>query len=292
MKRLITVILACLITVPAYAEDVDKTIDAATDGHVDVSNIAGSIEVNGWNRSEVRVTGTLGKNVEELIFERDGDKVLIKVKVPKRGNHSIRTDLRIDVPRNSSIDVGTVSANIEVADVLGEQSLHSVSGDVDTSINGGEITAETVSGNVDIEGRNSEGEVSGSSVSGNVTIARASGEVLGETVSGNVIIDEGSFRRAYLSAVSGNVVFQAELQNGGKLKAETVSGDLDIDFMGDVSARFDVTTLNGRIKNCFGPKAQRTSKYGPGLELEFTEGDGKGYVGISAISGSVSICKK
>ncbi len=292
MKKLFALILVGLFSAPALAESVDKTIDAAADGHVDVSNIAGSVTVNGWSRDSVRVTGTLGKNVEELIFERDGDKILIKVKVPKRSNHSIRTNLNIDVPRGSSIDVGTVSANIEVSDVHGEQSLHSVSGDVDTSINGADVKAETVSGDVDIEGRNSDGEVSGSSVSGDVTIARASGEVTAEAVSGNVIIDEGSYRRAVLSAVSGNVVFQGELQKGGKLKAETVSGNLDIDFMGEVSAKFDVNTLNGRIKNCFGPKAQRTSKYGPGLELEFIEGDGDGYVGISAINGTVNICKK
>ena len=49
-------------------------------------------------------------------------------------------------------------------------------------------------------------------------------------------------------------------------------GDVDVQFSNDVGARFDIETFNGDIENCFGPKAERTSKYTPGLELSFTEG--------------------
>ena len=85
MKKLTAIALAFLFAAPLMAEEVDRTLDAASDGAVDVSNIAGSISVDGWNRNEVHVRGTLGRNVEELIFERDGDRITIKVKVPKRG---------------------------------------------------------------------------------------------------------------------------------------------------------------------------------------------------------------
>ena len=40
----------------------------------------------------------------------------------------------------------------------------------------------------------------------------------------------------------------------------------------------DVDTFNGRIRNCFGPKAERTSRYAPGWGLSFAEGDGDGRV--------------
>lgn len=292
MKRTLSTILACLLSVTAFAEEVDRTVDASADGHVDVSNIAGSIAVKGWKRNQVEVSGTLGRNVEELIVERDGDKVIIKVKVPKRGGRGIDSDLRINVPQNSSIDIGSVSADIEVEGVSGEQGLHTVSGDVNTEYTGGDLSAESVSGDVEVSGDNSDGDVRVSSVSGDVTLFRVSGEVRAESVSGDIVIDEGSFTRTVLETVNGEIVFRGELLKGGKLSAETVNGDVDINFSGDVSARFDIDTFNGNIRNCFGPKAERTSRYTPGWELSFTEGDGDGRVTISTLNGGVAICDK
>ena len=291
-KTIIVTSLACLLTATAFAEEVDRTIDASSDGHVDVSNISGSVTVHGWTRDSVEVTGTLGRNVEELILERDGDKVLIKVKVPRRGGRGIESDLRISVPQNSSLDVGAVSADIDVSDITGEQSLHTVSGDVTSEYAGADMTAESVSGDVEISGNNADGEVSASTVSGDVTLFRVSGKVEAESVSGDVIVDEGSFERAELGTVNGEVIFQGELRDDGRLSVETINGSVEIDFVGDVSARFSVDTFNGGINNCFGPKAERTSKYAPGWELEFSEGDGSGRVDVSTMNGRVSICKK
>ena len=292
MNRLFSAILACLLSVTVFAEDVDRTIVVSADGHVDVSNISGSVEVIGWNRNSVRVTGTLGRNVEELIVERDGDKVFIKVKVPKRGGRGIDSDLRINVPQNSSIDIGTVSADIDVTDVTGEQGLHTVSGDVNTEHTGADISAESVSGDVEITGDHTDGETRASSVSGNVRLIRLAGDVKAESVSGDVAIEEGSFERVGLETVTGELDFTGELRKGGKLTIDSVNGDVDVEFTGNVSARFDIDTFNGKISSCFGPKAKRASKYGPGWELEFTEGNGDSRVMISTLNGNVAICNE
>ena len=293
MKKLVMTTLACLLTLPAFAdEEVDRRLDAASDGHVEVSNIAGSVTVNGWNRNTVEVTGTLGRNVEELIFERDGDRIEIKVKVPRKSGRGIESDLRISVPKNSSIDIGTVSADIDVSDVTGEQSLSSVSGDIETDYTGGEMSAQSVSGDVEVSGNGAAGDVVASTVSGDVTLFRVSGEVEAESVSGDVVVDEGSFERAELGTVNGDIVFQGKLEKDGRLSIDTVNGGVDVEFDGDVSARFEIDTFNGGIRNCFGPKAERTSKYAPGWELKFTEGSGNGRVEISTMNGGVSLCKK
>ncbi|MCH9005573.1 MAG: DUF4097 family beta strand repeat protein [Proteobacteria bacterium] len=292
MKKFATIMLSCLIAVTVHAEEVDRTIDAASDGHVDVSNISGSVTVNGWNRDAVEVTGTLGRNVKELVLERNGDKILIKVKVPKHSGRGIDSDLHINIPQNSSLDVGTVSANIEVADIAGEQSLHTVSGDVVTEYTGADTSAESVSGDVEISGNNADGEVTADTVSGDVTLFRVSGEVSAESVSGNLIVDEGSFSRVELDTVNGEILFQGELRDDGRLSIETINGDVNVEFVGGVSARFEIDTFNGRIRNCFGPKAERSSRYAPGWELEFTTGDGSGRVEISTLNGAVNICQE
>jgi DUF4097 and DUF4098 domain-containing protein YvlB len=291
MRKLSVIALGLFFMAPVMAEEVDRTLDAASDGAVNISNIAGSVTVDGWNRSEVNVKGTLGRNVEELIVERDGNRVTIKVKVPKRGGRGIASDLSISVPRGSSLDVATVSADIDVRGVQGEQKLEAVSGDINTESFESDVRAGTVSGDVIIKGSGKDTVTRGNTVSGDVVLRDAAGEVSAESVSGDVIIDEGSFDRAQFNTVNGDIEFDAELRKGGRLSAETVNGEVDLSFEGTVSGRFDVDTFNGDISNCFGPKPERTSKYAPGQELSFQEGSGDARITVSTMNGDVSICR-
>lgn len=292
MKRLTVLTLATLLASPVMAEQVDRRLDAAPDGEVDISNVAGSVEVTGWSRNEVEVTGTIGRNVEELVFERDGDTINIQVKVPRRRGHGIDCDLEVRVPEGSFLDISTVSADITVAGVSGEQRLATVSGDIETESAGSDVSAEAVSGDIEIAGDNSRTETDASTVSGDVMLFRGSGTVRAESVSGDILIDEGTFGRADLGVVNGEIVFRAALEKGGRFSAETVNGDIDAEFAGDLSARIDIETFNGRIRSCFGPEPERTSKYTPGWELRFTEGDGDGRIDMGTMNGTVNICKK
>ena len=292
MKRLNAILLlGTALAMPAMAEEVDRTLDAAPDGHVDVSNISGSITVEGWSRDQVKGTGELGRNVEKLIFERSGDKITVKVKAPKRSSRGIASDLYIQIPEQSSLDVGTVSADIEVDEVLGEQKLNTVSGDIDAEAVSADIPAAAVSGDVEVNGDRKEAETRANSVSGDVTLFRVAGTIAAESVSGDIIIDEGAFDRVNMNTVNGEILFQSELRDGGRLKAETVNGSVDVEFVGDVEGRFEIDTFNGDIDNCFGPKAKRTSKYTPGWELEFVEGDGDARITISTLNGDVTLCR-
>ncbi len=275
----------------SLAEEIDRRLDAASDGDVSISNIAGSVEVTGWSRNEVEVTGTLGKNVEELIFERDGNEIEIKVRAPKGHGHGISSDLVIKVPEQSAIEVVGVSADIEIQNVLGEQRLQSVSGDIESEIGAADVDMTTVSGDVEVQGDGVAGHAELSSVSGDVEGQNLAGEVVADSISGDVVLVDGSFERVRLETVNGDIVFDAGLSDDGSFSLETINGDLDIKFNDSISARFDVETFNGDISNCFGPEPVRTSKYTPGTELKFTEGDGEGRVTIKTLNGDLRLCK-
>ena len=290
MKKLTAIFLAAFIALPVLAAEVDETLDAAADGHVNVSNIAGDVTIRGWSRNQVEVTGELGRNVEELIFKRDGDKITIKVKVPRKSGRGIDSDLHIQVPQDSSVDVGTVSADISITDVHGEQKLNTVSGDVDTEVADNDVSAESVSGDVEVSGEGKSIDTRAATVSGDVILFRVAGAVVAGSVSGDVTIDEGSFERAGLETVNGDIVFHAALRDGGKLEAETVNGSVVVEFADKVSGRYDIDTFNGNIRNCFGPKAERTSKYTPGWELSFQEGNGDARISVSTLNGDIAIC--
>lgn len=288
--KILTILFGVLLATATQAADVNETIDAAADGLVDISNVAGTIEVYGWSKSSVEVTGDLGANVEELVLERDGDRVTVKVKVPKHSSGKISSEIVVRVPEGSSIEVSGVSADIEVEDILGKQGLHTVSGDVTTKAASADVEAVSVSGDVEVEGDHKATETFANTVSGDVTLFGLGGEVKAVAVTGDVTIDEGSYDRASIETVNGDLFFLAELRKGGKLGVETVNGDVEIELGSDVSAEFEIDSFNGDIENCFGPEAQRTSKYAPGWELNFTEGDGEGSVTISTLNGDIHVC--
>ena len=294
MKKVTLVFIGCLLFSVAHAKDINESLDADAKGRVTIFNMAGSVNVEGWSRKVVEVTGLLGDDVEEFVFERDGDEIEIKVKVPERqkGRIDITSELTIHVPKGSSIEVATISADIEVEGVQGEQELQSVSGDIVTQGFAAEVVAESVSGDIDVQGDGKNTDAELASVSGDVTAENLAGSVAAESVSGDVVVAGGSFDRAMIETVSGDIVYRSTLRKDGKLHVETVNGDVDINFVGDVSARIDIDTFNGDIENYAREKAEKLGKYAPGLELSFTEGAGEGRVAISTLNGDLTICKK
>lgn len=290
-----TVLLALvgvLATSVTAAEQVERVLDASSDGTVVVSNIAGSIDVKGWSKNEVKVVADLGRDVEELIVERDGDEILIKVKVPNRNNRYISSVLKIQVPKDSMLEVSAVSADVDVEGVSGELSLQSVSGDMKIEVFGSDVEIETVSGDIRLQGHNQAMVTETSSVSGDIEASNLSGEIEVDSVSGDLELMGGSFSLVEANTVNGDVDFNAELVRGGELDVETINGDVTAIFTGTVSARFDIETFNGDIDNCFGPEPERTSRYTPGRELSFTHGDGDGRVQIETLNGGITLCMK
>jgi len=290
MKTFILALLGMVSTIVVAAE-INQSMDAAADGTVSISNISGSVEVQGWSRNQVEITGDLGSDVEELIFERDGDEIEIKVKTRQGNLRDIESHLVVKVPLASSLEVNTVSADIDVAELTGEQRLESVSGDIATEAFGSDIDVNSVSGDLEVEGNNQAMRSRFSSVSGDIDTENLAGEIGVESVSGDLVVVNGVFDRASMGTVNGDIVFHAQLLNDGRLDVETINGSVDIKFSGDVSARFDIETFNGDIRNCFGPKAVRVSEYGPGYELKFTEGGGSGRVTIETLNGDLRLCK-
>ncbi|MFQ6005454.1 MAG: DUF4097 domain-containing protein [Woeseia sp.] len=289
--RILALTCLSLLSAAAAAESVARRLDAAADSFVSINNTAGSVEVTGWSRKEVEVSGELGSSVEELVFERDGKNIEITVRTPKRGGRNISSELVIHVPEKSSLEVGGVSADIDVTNVHGTLQLQSVSGDIDSEVNSADIEITTVSGDVEVQGDDKSGHAELSSVSGDIDAQNLAGEAVVNSVSGDLVLVNGSFERVRLETTNGDIVFKAKLSDDGTLNVETINGDLEIEFDGKVSARFDIETFNGDIRNCFGPQPVRASEYTPGRELKFIEGGGKGRVTVKTLNGDLNLCK-
>jgi DUF4097 and DUF4098 domain-containing protein YvlB len=261
-------------------------------GQVEISNVSGSVVVTGWDRDEVEVTGELGEGTERLEFARSGKLTRVKVILPSRSYRVEGTDLVVKVPVGSSIAANTVSADLTVRGLRGSQRLQSVSGDVETEAAAEDVETKTVSGNVRVNGSGQRGLLTVTTVSGDATVTRVAGEVNGNTVSGNFTVALGEASRSRLRSTSGDLGVRGRLATDARLDFESISGNVRLDLDGPVSAEFDVSSFNGDIRNCFGPKPVRTSEYAPGSELRFREGQGGARVRIKTLNGDISVCNK
>lgn len=284
-------IVVALLVAPALADrEVSETVKAKADGVVTVENTAGAIEVVGWDRDEVKVEGTLTGDAKELVVD-GGKKTRIEVKYSRRSkNLKGGADLVIHVPEASRLDVECISAGIEVHGVTGIIDAESISGDVTIGGNCRVVEAETISGRVtiDCEAR----AVSATSISGLVSASGRSSEVEAETVSGDIRLEFDTYLDLDVESVSGDATVNGDLDGGGNFGFELHSGTLKLLVPGEVNADFRITTFSGGIDNGFGQKARKTSKYAPGRELEFTNGNGDARVRIDTFSGDVVIRKR
>lgn len=289
MTLAILVLALAAGTAPA-GEKVERSGEAPARGEVRIENMVGSIEVIGWDRQEVKLEGTLGKDVEDLEFETGRDGATIEVIYPRQSrNIEDGAELVIRVPLGSSVQIEGVSAWVKVSGVEGEIEASSVSGDV--TVTGGKesVQAESISGRVRVDG--SAAKVAVESISGQVTARGTQAEVEAASVSGSIELVFAEFRDLSVESVSGDVDCRGALHPKGDFSFDTVSGQVTLTVPADVSADFSVTTFSGGIDNDFGQKARKTSQYAPGKELEFSTGKGEAGVEINSFSGDVLIRK-
>lgn len=292
--RYAVIATSVLLATPAAqaVQNIDRSLPTGATPSVEISNVQGRVTVTAWDQQVVKVTGTIENDQTEFEFSGDQRHVVIKVRRESNKVHHSKDDaiLDIKVPAGASLDINTVSADIDVQGVRGEQRLEAVSGGVTTVAYSEQLDVRTISGDAVVKGTGGKARVDVQSVSGGVTVRGVDGEVEAQSVSGNIELDLGTATRLSLETVSGNLKASLTLASDARLDAESVSGHVDVRFAKPVNGEFEFETFSGNIENCFGPKAERKSKYAPGTELRFTQGSGGARVSVDTLSGTISIC--
>lgn len=293
MRVVVTVAAALLLAQAARAEEIEKSAQADPRGEVVIGNVAGEVQVTGWDRNEVHVSADLSEGVERLDFKTSGARTTIEVVLPRGRNYQGSTDLVVQVPRNSSLVINTVSADQTIKDVRGMQRLQAVSGMIQTELWNDDVELKSVSGEVWVRGHKGKGAMRVTTVSGDLRLEDIGSEMELNTVTGDMRVNVAELSKARIRTTNGNLELRAaKLTDDVRIDAEGINGDLRFRFPRDLDTEFDISTFNGEIDNCFGPKPHKTSEYGPGNALRFKEGNGDGRIRIKALNGTVEICNR
>ena len=149
----ILAVLMMLASAPAFAgKSVDESWDIDADASIYIENIAGNIEVQGWNKNKARLTGELGDSVDELEISASDSR--LQISVSNRNERNVdNTELKLMVPSGASVDATAVSADIDVAGLDNEKlTASSVSGNVNANATSRRVSIESVSGDVEFIG--------------------------------------------------------------------------------------------------------------------------------------------
>jgi len=279
-------VLAALLPLAAAAdESIDKQWDLDAHAMVSVENTAGSIEIQGWQRNEVHLTGKLGDNVRNLEVNQSDSGLEITV-VNRHERNVGDTRLVLQIPAGATLEATGVSADIDIKAMKNAKlTAKTVSGDVDVEASSDWLSLKSISGDLKFSGASSR--VSADTVSGDIGLSGVRGELGVTTVSGDVELAAGKLDSCKLETVSGDIRLEASVSDTGRLSIESMSGDVNLRLPAGQRGQFKAQSFSGDIGTDFG--SVERARHGPGSDLKYNAGGNTAELRIESFSGNISL---
>lgn len=202
-----------------FADPAEIRHRIGANGTFSLGNVAGDVRLRGTDSDEViaMARSDHGRSGHLPLVVRRSESSL-SIEIDQRGPLPFGLGWRvvpgvefdISLPRGARVDVNSVSSDIEVTGLVGEQSYRTVSGDLKVMHAGGRLSLTTISGDIVLDAREPM-EADASSTSGDL-------EISGPTL-----------RAMRLRTVSGDVEIRGAFDSGAMHNIETVSGDVEIE---------------------------------------------------------------
>lgn len=270
---------------------------ASPTAHVQISNIAGSVNVIGWDRNEVQVGGELGDGARPLAITGSNDKLTIKVEAQSGSgwfnwggdSKMAPTTLELHVPRGASLDIDVISAPLVIDGVNGGNiEINTISGKARINARTPSLKVDSVSGGIELAGHVDRAELQ--TVSGDILAPVLGSTANLQTISGRIQAAGGPWQKVSLSTVSGDVQLTGTTTADGKINIDSMSGDVQLQLPSDSTGSLHASSFSGDLRSDFGSPKQ--AEHGPGSSLDVRLGAGNGKIHIETFSGDLRIRKQ
>ena len=123
---------------------------------IELRNISGTIVVEAWNKDEIRLTATIESKKAQVLPKQTDQSLVVDVMNDNRGRGDVGDiNFKLQVPVNSSVDLATISGNINVTNIRGGlvRAYVSTEGDIElTNIVASKVIAQNITGNIFFDG--------------------------------------------------------------------------------------------------------------------------------------------
>jgi len=260
---------------PEYTEKFEKTVRLGRNGHLELTNFSGSVEITGGSGDDAKLTAT---KVTHSTSEATGRAALSATAIevterpssvsisaqPTRGrSSSVEVNYVISVPAGTSLDVKNYSGDIVLRNLAGDVRLKSYSGDV--------VVRDGKPTDLDID-----------------------------STSGDVSLEQVESDRVRVNSLSGDVVFKGKLSKTGRYELRTTSGDVQVITDGGASFELEAGTFSGDVNSDFALKlggnfGTSLTGGGKGTRRSTIHGianDGGAMLSLHSLSGDILITKR
>ena len=286
-------LLACVLAGASRAdeEQAERSWPVDEDVRVQIEIVSGRIEIEGWDRPEVRVR-VEGDRADEV--DIDARRGRISIRSPgRRGpvrrwlGGDVELDVRISLPAKSRIKAETVNGEIHAEGVFGTLELDTANGEIEVEGGPSEARLETINADISFRGRDSR--VEARAVNGDIELAGVAEDVSATTISGSVKVSGGPVERVALKTHSGSIEMRTSLAPGARARLKSFSGDIRLELPRETSARFDLETYSGDIRSDLDTAGATRAGRGVGQHLEFRTGEGEARVNAESFSGGIEV---
>lgn len=292
-------------------ERVSQTFTTSGPAALDLSNVAGRIEVTGGTGSAIRIDAV------KRVRHQDGDEArrllaALRIEMTQVGNRlEVRTeyprgerrfsgqvDYTVSVPANAAVAIKSISGDVTLTGITGETRADSVSGDVVVTRCPQLASARAVSGDVRVTGVASDAALSLGSVSGSVVARDVKVRSLeAGVVSGNVEITGVTAERVQAKTVSGTIEFGGRLASGGRYEFNAHSGDVRLALTGETGFELTADSFSGGIRSDFpltlrSAGDDRQGRRGVVRSIRGTFGDASAIITARSFSGSIVLSQR
>ena len=231
-------------------ERFERTLPLAAGGMFSLSNVNGSVQIEGWNREEVQIAAVKSStgDPEELsrvgiVITQSPQGIYVETRYPPSGSAEVSVEYRVRVPAHVRLGrVSAINGSLSVRDVTGMGSLMAINGNVSLARGAGLFSARATNGNVTLELVSLE---SGFPASDAPRPAAPGAAITAQTVNGSVDVALPADAGAELEARTQNGDFTSDLP---LLTSSSAAGRLIHSRIGPGGPALLLRTVNGSIR--------------------------------------------
>jgi hypothetical protein len=273
-------------------EKINQTIKVPSTGHLFIDIDRGSVEIQGWDKSEILVLGELDSDKQTVVFKNKAQKTLIKIKVndtSHRGyaHSSDGNELKVFVPQNIQVHFKGIDTDFSIAQVKAGVEGKTINGELLIDNVHTSVKVSSISG--DIKVTESYGIAHVESIQGDTSIIGTFEDVKLRSVTGDIWTDITTMDKLDTNNVTGDTNVIGALKKGAQVKMTSVNGDLHFESSGILNAECEVSSrVGGEIVNKLSadrPKMSASQQQ----QLNFVSGDGFGTLVMKTVNGTASI---
>ena len=242
-----------------FREDFQYNFDLKPGGRLVVENFNGAIEILGWEKDSVQITGTKYASRDELLKElrietKTGDNsVEIRTIRPHERHGGMGAKYFIRVPRQVELArINSSNGQIRVEDVKGNAHLETSNGGIRLRQFDGRLDARTSNGTIEADTIGGDAIVHTSN--GAIRLDRVNGSVNAGTSNGGVHVRMAKPKpndRMVFESSNGSIEIELETLENNELLATTSNSSITLRMPAALKARVNAATSNSSITSDF-----------------------------------------